>query len=81
MSSPRGPLPDVMAEAQRIVSKAGHQTLVVRVLGGVGVALHDHGTLPASLQRTYADIDIVVPAKSTRATTLALMSRVVPSSN
>ena len=38
------------------------------MLGGAGVALHDHVPVPDSLVRTYGDIDIVVPAKSTRAT-------------
>lgn len=72
MTSSNAPLEDVVAEARRIVTMTGHQTLTVRVLGGAGVALHDHGVVPPSLVRTYGDIDVVVPAKSTRATTIAL---------
>jgi hypothetical protein len=72
VSSPKAPLQDVVAEARRIVTMTGHQTLTMRVLGGAGVALHDHVVVPPSLVRTYGDIDVVVPAKSTRATSIAL---------
>jgi hypothetical protein len=72
MTSSKAPLEDVVAEARRIVTMTGHQTLTVRVLGGAGVALHDHVVVPPSLVRTYGDIDVVVPAKSTRATAVAL---------
>jgi hypothetical protein len=72
MTSSKEPLADVVAEARRIVTMAGYQTLTVRVLGGTGVALHDHVVVPPSLVRTYGDIDIVVPAKSTRATATGL---------
>jgi hypothetical protein len=63
-----GPLADVLPEAQRIVDTAAEHQLTARVLGGAGVALHDHVPVPDSLVRTYGDIDIVVPAKSGRAT-------------
>jgi hypothetical protein len=69
MNAAAAPLADVVAEARRIVAAAGGQDLTLRVLGGAGVALHDHGAVPASLDRTYGDIDVVVPAKATRATT------------
>jgi hypothetical protein len=72
MSDRPAPLADVVAEAHRVVSGAERSGVTARVLGGVGVALHDHGPVPSSLQRTYGDIDIVVPAKSTRATAAAL---------
>lgn len=73
MSGPDAPLSDIVAEARRLVDVSADSGLTVRVLGGAGVALHDHGSVPASLTRPYGDIDIVVPAKSTRptATTLA----------
>jgi hypothetical protein len=61
------PLADVVAEGRRVVESAGD--LRVRLLGGVGVALHDHRQVPAALQRGYGDLDVVVPAKSTRRTT------------
>ena len=62
-------LADVVAEGRRLVESAG---LPVRLLGGVGVALHDHGQVPAALERGYGDLDVVVPRKSARATTEAM---------
>ncbi len=72
MSEQQVPNPDVIAEARRVVAGAERAGVHARVLGGVGVALHEHGPVPPGLQRTYGDIDIVVPAKSTRATAAAL---------
>jgi hypothetical protein len=63
------PLADVVAEGRRVVESTD---LEVRLLGGVGVALHDHRPLPAALERGYGDLDVVVPPKSARATTAAL---------
>jgi hypothetical protein len=60
------PLADVVAEGRRLVASAD---LPVRLLGGVGVALHDHRPVPAALERGYGDLDVVVPPKSARATT------------
>ncbi len=72
MSADSGPLAEVVPEARRIVDVAAAHQLTARVLGGAGVALHDHLDVPETLERTYGDIDIVVPAKSTRATATAL---------
>jgi hypothetical protein len=66
------PLDDLVEEAQRLVAGTAGAGVVARVLGGVGVALHDHGPVPESLCRTYGDIDIVVPAKANKATAAAL---------
>jgi hypothetical protein len=60
------PLADVVAEGRRLVEAAD---LPIRLLGGVGVALHDHRPVPAALERGYGDLDVVVPPKSARATT------------
>jgi hypothetical protein len=64
------PLEDVVAEGRRLVESA--TALNIRLLGGVGVALHDHGPVPAALERGYGDLDIVAPPKSTRQTTAAM---------
>jgi hypothetical protein len=61
------PLNDVVAEGRRLVESS--TDLPVRLLGGVGVALHDHRPVPAALERGYGDLDVVVPPKSTRQTT------------
>jgi hypothetical protein len=63
------PLADVVAEGRRVVESSN---LEIRLLGGVGVALHDHRPVPAALERGYGDLDVVVPPKSARATTAAL---------
>lgn len=53
---------DVVGEARRVISAVDAAGVPARVLGGVAVALHQHHPLPASLTRTYADIDLVVAA-------------------
>jgi Uncharacterised nucleotidyltransferase len=68
------PLSDVLAEARRLVDAAADGGLTMRVLGGAGVALHDHGPVPDGLLRIYGDIDIVVPAKANRSTATTLMT-------
>ena len=66
------PLVDVEAEGRRLVSFATDSDLAVRLLGGVGVAVHDHRPVPPALERGYGDLDIVVPAKSAKRTTEVL---------
>ena len=61
------PLGDVVEEGRRLVESSSD--LQVRLLGGVGVALHDHRPVPAALERGYGDLDVVVPPKSARQTT------------
>jgi hypothetical protein len=63
------PLADVVAEGRRLVESS---SLPIRLLGGVGVALHDHRPVPTALERGYGDLDVVVPPKSARRTTEAL---------
>ncbi|HEX4687460.1 MAG TPA: hypothetical protein VH228_11815 [Nocardioides sp.] len=65
-----GPLQDVVAEGRRLVESA--TDLRIRLLGGVGVALHDHRPVPAALERGYGDLDVVVPPKAARQTTAAM---------
>src|SRR6185369_2898394 len=57
------PLPDVVAEADRVISAATAAGPTVRLLGGVGIAAHDHGPVPDKLLRTYGDIDVVTGPK------------------
>lgn len=68
------PLPDIEAEGRRVVSIAADSGLLVRLLGGVGVALHDHRPVPPALERGYGDLDLVVPAKTTKRTSEVLSS-------
>jgi len=77
MNAPDGfratPLADLRAEARRVIAAADASGARARVVGGVAVALHDHISLPDSLVRSYADIDLVVEAghEPTLARTLA----------
>lgn len=56
-------LADVVGEAERVVAGLQSRGVVVRLLGGVGVAVHRHGEVPAALARSFADIDLVVGRK------------------
>jgi len=57
------PLADVVDEAQRVIDALAAGGVSVRLLGGVGVAAHRHGPVPAALTRSFADIDVVVGRK------------------
>ncbi len=57
------PLNDIRAEARRVVAAAGAQGLALRLLGGLAVALHAPSAALPALARTYADIDLVAPAR------------------
>jgi putative nucleotidyltransferase-like protein len=50
----------VVSEATRLLEAAGRERLPLRVLGGVAIAILARQSLPKPLQRTYADIDLVV---------------------
>jgi hypothetical protein len=47
------------SEAARIVSAATEAGADVRLLGGLAVCVHGHGALPATLERSYEDIDLL----------------------
>ncbi len=66
MTTPAAPLADVLDEAGRVIDGLTARGVVARLLGGGGVAAHRHGPVPASLQRTCADIDLVTGRKSGR---------------
>jgi Uncharacterised nucleotidyltransferase len=55
-------LPDVVAEAERLLGVAEADGVSLRLLGGIAVRLHA-GAIPASLDREYKDIDFAVPKK------------------
>lgn len=63
MTSPT-PLDDIQAEARRIVAAGEAQGLALRLLGGLAVALHAPSAALPALARSYADIDLVAPARS-----------------
>ena len=67
MDEGSGPAADVEKEASRVISGARQGNVLVRLLGGAAVGMHRHVPLPAALQRTYGDIDVVVKRGHDRA--------------
>jgi hypothetical protein len=59
---PAVPLADIEAEAPRLIDGLAERACVGRLLGGLAIAEHRHTRLPATLSRSYGDIDIVIPA-------------------
>jgi hypothetical protein len=53
---------DTLEEAHRLIDAARRDELQVRLLGGVAILLLSGGRLPSALARSYADIDLAVPA-------------------
>jgi hypothetical protein len=66
------PLADITAEASRLLNEMSVREAPARLIGGLGVAAHDHVPVPPSLIREFADIDLVVSRKAGRSTTRAL---------
>jgi hypothetical protein len=66
-------LPDTQEEGFRVVDLARESGLFVKLIGGLGVAAHDHHQLPINLKRTYGDIDLVVGRKNGKALSQFLM--------
>lgn len=54
---------DVIDEAFRILDEAGSAGVVVRPLGGVAVRMHVDGPMRPTLERGYADLDLVTHRK------------------
>jgi Uncharacterised nucleotidyltransferase len=59
-------LDDIVAEATRILDAARAQGVLVRLIGGIAVHLRSGTAVPAPLQRTYGDIDLVAERGSAR---------------
>lgn len=53
-------LDDTLDEGRRLVEALDARGVRARLLGGAGVALHGHGSLPSILRRTYGDLDFVL---------------------
>jgi hypothetical protein len=50
---------DIVAEARRVLDLAASEGVPLRALGGVGIHLRAPAEPPASLARSYADVDFV----------------------
>jgi len=53
------PLPDIQEEARRIVGAAGERRTILRLIGGVAIALRCPSTREGRLRRAYQDLDLV----------------------
>jgi hypothetical protein len=68
----RTPLADIAAEARQVLAGCAAQQVSARLIGGLAVAMHRHLPTPRELQRSYADIDIVIPRRGGRGAKAAL---------
>ena len=58
-------LPDIEIEMHRLVSAARERSILMRVLGGLGIKVHRKADHPA-FAREYGDLDFVVTGKQRR---------------
>ena len=68
----REPLADIAAEARQVLAGCAAHDVSARLIGGLAVAMHQHTATPVELQRSYADIDIVIGRKDGRGAKTAL---------
>ena len=68
----RQPLADIAAEARQVLAGCAAHDVGARLIGGLAVAMHQHTPTPVELQRSYADIDIVIGRKEGKAAKAAL---------
>jgi hypothetical protein len=61
------PLQDIFDEARRVVSLADEQGVRVRLIGGLAVRWHADAPMPATFERSYGDIDLVVSRRQSNA--------------
>lgn len=59
-------LEDTKSEGFRIVDLARESGLNTKLIGGLGIAAHDHRSLPTVLEREFGDIDLVIGRKNGR---------------
>ena len=58
-------VPDIQSEMNRLISAASEKSILLRVLGGLGVKVHHKSDHP-TFQREYGDLDFVVAGKQRR---------------
>jgi hypothetical protein len=69
----RTPVGDITEEATQVLATCRAENVTSRLIGGLAVAWHKHEPTPPDLQRSYADIDIVIGRKEGRAAKGALL--------
>ncbi len=71
---PQQQLASHVDEALRITDAANEEDVVVRVMGGVGIALRSRSPVAPPLRRAYADIDVVGRARDRNRITELLLA-------
>ncbi|HZS93236.1 MAG TPA: nucleotidyltransferase family protein [Chloroflexota bacterium] len=66
------PLPDIKAEAERVLAAAGQRGIPLRLMGGLAVARLSPSAANPPLARVYKDIDLVAPKQAARPLTALL---------
>src|SRR5581483_4256304 len=66
--------PDIVREAARLLDRAEHEGIVVRVLGGVAVALRAGTAMHQAFRREIGDIDLATRARDAKRLTTFLVS-------
>jgi hypothetical protein len=61
------PLPDIVAEADRILTVARSEDVPLRLIGGLAIRRQVGADVPAALQRSYQDVDLATPKGRGRA--------------
>jgi hypothetical protein len=62
------PLADIVAEAERVISAAESDGVVLRLIGGLAILFHSKA-MPPALSREYGDIDVATVKSQTRPVT------------
>ena len=58
-------VPDIQSEMNRLISAAGEKSILLRLLGGLAVKVHQKADHPV-FRREYGDLDFVVAGKQRR---------------
>jgi hypothetical protein len=66
---------DLLEEAAALVRVATHGGVDLRLIGGAAIRLHAGPELHRAFERTYEDIDVVVPRRAARDVTNILLTR------
>ncbi len=67
MTTATAQIADPIAEAGRLVAAGAEQDILLRMIGGVAVAIRCGSARKPPLHREYVDIDVVAPARRGRA--------------
>ena len=68
------PAADIVTEAGNVLRECDARQVSGRLLGGLAVARHRHRPTPPPLERSYADIDIVIGRKDGKQAKAALLA-------